>query len=70
MKNLKLKALTVAGLTIGAAAPAFATDSPVTTAINAAITSGQSNVTLVVTGLITLAALAFGVTMVVGFLRR
>lgn len=39
-------------------------------AISSAITSGQTNVSTVVAGLIGMAALAFGVTMIVGFLRK
>lgn len=50
--------------------PAFAETPDITGAITSAISGGQSNVALVVAGLIGMAALGFGVTMVVGFLRR
>lgn len=70
MKNWKMKTLAVTGLTLGAAASAHATENPIGAAINAAIAAGQANVSITVTGLITMAALGFGVAMVVGFLRR
>ncbi|CAH1536339.1 conserved exported hypothetical protein [Vibrio rotiferianus] len=71
VKNAVVNKKTAVGtsLVLGAS-PAFADDSAVTSAINAAISGGQSNVSLVVAGLIGMAALGFGVTMVVGFLRR
>ena len=57
-------------LMLASVSPAFADTPDITGAINAAVTGGQSNVSLVVAGLIGMAALGFGVTMVVGFLRR
>ncbi|EDL50930.1 hypothetical protein VSAK1_24715 [Vibrio mediterranei AK1] len=48
---------------------AFADTSAVTTAINTAVASGQSNYGLVVVGLIGLAALGFGLRMIVGAMR-
>ncbi|EKM26428.1 hypothetical protein VCHENC03_5076 [Vibrio sp. HENC-03] len=55
---------------LASVSPAFAETPDITGAINAAVSGGQSNVSLVVAGLIGMAALGFGVTMVVGFLRR
>lgn len=55
-------------LMISSISPAFAEG--ITEAITAATTSGQANVSLTVAGLIGMAALGFGVTMIVGFLRR
>lgn len=49
------------------ASSAFADD--VATAINTAVTTGQSNYGLVVVGLIGLAALGFGLRMIVGAMR-
>ncbi|EDP60915.1 hypothetical protein [Vibrio sp. AND4] len=57
-------------LMLGSTSPAFAAAPDITGAITAAVSGGQSNVSLVVAGLIGMAALGFGVTMVVGFLRR
>ena len=52
-------------------APSFADGSnPMEAALNSAISAGQSNVGIVVAGLIGMAALAFGVNMVTGFLRK
>ena len=51
--------------------PAFAAgDSTITTAINAAVAAANGNVTVVVLGVIGLAALGFGVGMIVSYLRR
>ncbi|HHG3037990.1 hypothetical protein ACSTKA_11185 [Vibrio parahaemolyticus] len=58
-----------AALMAASASPAFA-EVDITGAINSAVSGGQANVSLVVAGLIGMAALGFGVTMVVGFLRR
>ena len=52
------------------ASPAFAADSTITTAINAAVAAANGNVTVVVLGVIGLAALGFGVGMIVSYLRR
>ncbi|EGR2091661.1 hypothetical protein DYS11_24750 [Vibrio parahaemolyticus] len=54
---------------VASVSPAFA-EVDITGAINSAVSGGQANVSLVVAGLIGMAALGFGVTMVVGFLRR
>ena len=51
-------------------APSFAEGNPMEAALNSAISAGQSNVGIVVAGLIGMAALAFGVNMVTGFLRK
>ncbi|MHA2728358.1 hypothetical protein [Vibrio campbellii] len=51
-------------------APSFAEGNPMESAIQSAIAAGQSNVGIVVAGLIGMAALAFGVNMVTGFLRK
>ena len=53
---------------VASVSPAFADG--ITDAITAATTSGQANVSLTVAGLIGMAALGFGVTMIVGFLRK
>ncbi|EHU4958699.1 hypothetical protein OL313_001535 [Vibrio parahaemolyticus] len=58
-----------AALMVASVSPAFA-EVDITGAINSAVFGGQANVSLVVAGLIGMAALGFGVTMVVGFLRR
>ena len=50
--------------------PSFAADSSITSAINAAVTAANSNVTIVVLGVIGLAALGFGVGMITSYLRR
>ncbi|MCG9544803.1 MULTISPECIES: hypothetical protein [Vibrio] len=47
----------------------FADDSAVTTAINGAVSSGQSNYGLVVVGLIGLGALGFGLRAIMGAMR-
>ncbi|CAH1529557.1 conserved exported hypothetical protein [Vibrio harveyi] len=57
-----------AALMVASVSPAFADG--ITDAITAATTSGQANVSLTVAGLIGMAALGFGVTMIVGFLRK
>lgn len=49
------------------ASSAFADD--ISTAINTAVTTGQTNYGLVVVGLIGLAALGFGLRMIVGAMR-
>ncbi|MDE1333353.1 hypothetical protein [Vibrio aestuarianus] len=50
-----------------ASASSFAVTVP--EAIDAAVTSGQSNYGLVVVGLITMAAVGFGLKMIVGAMR-
>ncbi|EDP60019.1 hypothetical protein [Vibrio sp. AND4] len=55
-------------LLLGSTSPAFAND--VNGALTTAVSGGQTNVALVVAGLIGMAALGFGVNMIVGFLRR
>lgn len=53
-----------------AAGSASAEGVDITAALTSAISNGQTNVSTVVAGLIGMAALAFGVTMIVGFLRK
>ncbi len=67
MKNLKVKIIALAAL-VGSSS-AFAEDNAITTAINAAITTGQANYGLVVVGLIGLAALGFGLRQITGGMR-
>lgn len=55
----------VLGSSVAAAADASLTDT-----IKAALTSGQTNYALVTAGVITMAALGFGVAMIVGWLRK
>ncbi|EIK4761850.1 TPA: hypothetical protein GRR44_22515 [Vibrio parahaemolyticus] len=71
VKHAVVNKKTAAGAAVMAASvsPAFA-EVDITGAINSAVSGGQANVSLVVAGLIGMAALGFGVTMVVGFLRR
>ncbi|HFG1695860.1 TPA: hypothetical protein ACGF04_001079 [Vibrio cholerae] len=59
------------GVTVTATVPAFgvfAAD-PITDAITAGVSSGQGNYTLVVVGLIAMAALGFGLRMIVGAMK-
>ncbi|KAA1224590.1 hypothetical protein F0Q18_16470 [Vibrio cholerae] len=59
------------GVTVAATVPAFgafATD-PISDAITAGVTAGQGNYTLVVVGLIAMAALGFGLRMIVGAMK-
>lgn len=46
------------------------TGSTITAAINSAVSAANANVTVVVLGVIGLAALGFGVGMIVSYLRR
>ncbi|MEZ9006153.1 hypothetical protein FQP87_03415 [Vibrio tasmaniensis] len=59
------KRLLVLGSTALVSASSFADTSGITTAINEAVTAGQSNYGLVVVGLIGLAALGFGLRAIV-----
>ncbi len=63
---MKTKIIALSTLLVGASANA----GTITEDITAGIASGQANVTLVVSGVIAMAALAFGIGMVTGFLRR
>ncbi|ENM5900772.1 hypothetical protein DX885_000850 [Vibrio mimicus] len=59
------------GVAVATAVPAsfaFANDS-ITSALNGAVTTGQSNYSIVVVGLIGLAALGFGLRMIVGAMK-
>lgn len=61
----------VVASTVLASSSAFAADaSPITTAINSAVTAANGNVTAVVLGVIGIAAIGFGVGMIVSYLRR
>lgn len=62
------KKVLIASVAIVAASPSFAEST--TEAINAAVTSGQASVQVVVAGVIGLAALGFGVGMIISYLRR
>lgn len=64
---MKTRLLGLATLLVSGAS--FADDSAVTTAINGAVTSGQSNYGLVVVGLIGMGALGFGLRAVMGAMR-
>lgn len=61
--------LLVLATALTASASSFAEDSAVTTAINGAISTGQSNYGLVVVGLIGLGALGFGLRAIMGAMR-
>ncbi|CAK4075887.1 hypothetical protein [Vibrio sp. 16] len=67
MKNVKTKIIALSTVLVSGAS--FAEDSAVTTAINGAISSGQSNYGLVVVGLIGLGALGFGLRAIMGAMR-
>ncbi|EJL6897085.1 hypothetical protein ACUFKR_003309 [Vibrio cholerae] len=58
----------VVAATVLPASFAFAED-PISDAIKAGVSSGQGNYTLVVVGLIALAALGFGLRMIVGAMK-
>ncbi|BCK10320.1 hypothetical protein [Vibrio cholerae] len=58
----------VVAATVLPASFAFA-DDPISDAIKAGVTSGQGNYTLVVVGLIAMAALGFGLRMIVGAMK-
>ncbi|WP_336936218.1 hypothetical protein [Vibrio cholerae] len=58
----------VVAATVLPASFAFAVD-PISDAITAGVSSGQSNYTLVVVGLIAMAALGFGLRMIVGAMK-
>jgi len=65
----KIRNATFAGVVSVAAAPSFA-EGTTADAIKAAVASGQSSVQLTVAGVIGLAALGFGVGMIISYLRR
>ncbi|EKJ1029060.1 hypothetical protein PIF54_001640 [Vibrio cholerae] len=58
----------VVAATVLPASFAFAND-PISDAIKAGVSSGQGNYTLVVVGLIAMAALGFGLRMIVGAMK-
>lgn len=52
------------------ATSAFATGNDITAAINSAVDAAKANMTLVTVGVLTVAAIGFGIGLVVGFLRK
>lgn len=66
----KYGAVVVAGSAAFGSSAAFAVDASLTDTIKTALTSGQTNYALVTAGVITMAALGFGVAMIVGWLRK
>lgn len=68
LKSKFVKLSLVASVALAASGSALADGN--TSAIEAAIASGQSSVSLVTAGVIALAALGFGLTMIVTWLRR
>ncbi|SBS68527.1 hypothetical protein VAT7223_04239 [Vibrio atlanticus] len=67
MKNMKTRLIALSTVVLSGASMADAT--PVQTAINGAVTSGQANYGLVVVGLIGLGALGFGLKAIMGAMR-
>ncbi|EJL6410787.1 hypothetical protein HPY09_07235 [Vibrio cholerae] len=67
IRNMAKKFAVVAA-TVLPASFAFAED-PISDAIKAGVSSGQGNYTLVVVGLIAMAALGFGLRMIVGAMK-
>ncbi|EGR3978265.1 hypothetical protein DDN23_14530 [Vibrio cholerae] len=63
-----VKKFGVVAATVLPASFAFAED-PISDAIKAGVSSGQGNYTLVVVGLIAMAALGFGLRMIVGAMK-
>ncbi|EGR0495207.1 hypothetical protein FG066_17455 [Vibrio cholerae] len=63
-----VKKFGVVAATVLPASFAFAED-PISEAIKAGVSSGQGNYTLVVVGLIAMAALGFGLRMIVGAMK-
>ncbi|MBP3140302.1 hypothetical protein ACTFQF_16880 [Aliivibrio fischeri] len=53
-----------------ASSSVFAAGDPIADAITAAVTKGQTNYSLVVVGIIGLAAIGFGVGMIVSSMRK
>ncbi|EIE1197699.1 hypothetical protein LCX57_003548 [Vibrio parahaemolyticus] len=66
VKKIGAKAAVVTGALVASASSLAADHSA---AINTAVTEGQANYTLVVVGLIGLAAIGFGLRMMVGSMR-
>ena len=66
-----MKKVILGSLALVASSSAFATDgNAIATAINGAVASGQSNYSLVVIGVIGLAAIGFGVGMITSSMRK
>ncbi|ARV74450.1 hypothetical protein [Vibrio campbellii] len=68
LKNTLKNAAKVSVLTV-VSSSAFADGSAVTTKINEAVSQGQSNYTLVVVGILSMAAIGFGLYMIKGTMR-
>ncbi|RDX36218.1 hypothetical protein DZA51_04160 [Vibrio campbellii] len=68
LKNTLKNAAKVSVLTV-VSSSAFADGSAVTTKINEAVSQGQSNYTLVVVGILSMAAIGFGLIMMKGAMR-
>ncbi|ELV8621701.1 TPA: hypothetical protein RQK43_000239 [Vibrio vulnificus] len=68
MKNLAKK-IGIAMTATLVTSSAFAEGTPITAALNTAVSTGQANYSIVVIGLIGLAALGFGLRMIVGAMR-
>lgn len=69
VKKIARNTVLVAGSAF-ASASAFAVTPTVTESITAAVDAAKANMTLVTVGVLTVAALGFGIGMVTGFLRR
>lgn len=67
INRLKAAGFTVVGTAVGA--PAFA-DAATQTAVTDAYTSGMSDLTVAIVGVIGLVALVVGVNMIIGMLRK
>lgn len=67
---MKTKILALSTVVTGAVLSASAHAGTTAEELATAVATGQSNVSLVVSGLVGLAALGFGVTMIVRFLGR
>lgn len=71
VKNVKTKMSLVALAMVSTSASAAGTPSEqITASINSAIAAGQSNYTLIVIGVLGLAAIGFGVGMMTSGMRR
>lgn len=64
------KAVFAGSIAAVGAFPALADDSAITSAINGAVAGGKANYTLVVVGLIGLAAIGFGLGYITSAMRR
>ncbi|MGO2323174.1 hypothetical protein [Vibrio casei] len=69
MNTVKRYSGRVAAVGSAALAPSVFANEEVTAAINSAVSTGQTNYGLVVVGLIALAAIGFGLRMIIGAMR-